>query len=93
VSVIARRTVEGIMEAATESRSNLLEVVKHVVKGAIQGGGEIGTVAVGAMKKVLGEVAGGLNEIAIAIAPKSRAARSTAASKRAPRARKQLHAA
>jgi len=71
-ALIARRAVDGVLEAAQETGGNVIDVAKVAVGGAIEAAGGIGNTAVKAVKEMLIGVVEGVKEIGSAILPQTR---------------------
>jgi hypothetical protein len=72
--VVARRAVDGVVEATKEVGGNAGEVAQKAVEGAIEAAGSIGNVAVKAVKDILVGVVGGIKEVASAALPEEKPA-------------------
>jgi hypothetical protein len=64
VAIVARRAVEGIVEAAGQIGGNVNEVAKAAVNGAIEAAGSIGENTVSAVSGILMGVVSGVKDVA-----------------------------
>jgi hypothetical protein len=69
---VARRTLDGVMEAARETGSNVEEFAKVTVNGAVDAAGSIGNNAVKTVSEVLTNAVEGIKGIAGAALPKTK---------------------
>ncbi len=72
MALVARRAVDGVIEATKEVGGNVTEVAKAAVGGAIEAAGSIGNTAVKAVTDMLVGVVEGVKEIGRAAFPKPR---------------------
>ncbi|WP_372525999.1 hypothetical protein, partial [Piscinibacter sp.] len=63
VGAVARRAMDGIVEAVTETGENVTAVTRTAVKGAIQAANKMDNVAVRTVRKVLTGISAGLDKI------------------------------
>jgi hypothetical protein len=68
--MVARRTVDGIVEATKEVGGNVDEATKIAIGGAIEAAGSIGSTAVKAVRDVLVGAAEAVKDISSAALPK-----------------------
>ena len=69
VSSVARRAVDGIVEATVETGENVGHVAKTAVQGAIKAAGEIGTSTARTVADVLAGFARGVKDVVGAPSP------------------------
>ena len=74
VSVVARRSVEGAIEAGREIGANVEEMARAAVGGAVDAATSIGTTAARAVSEILVGVVEGVREVAGAAFPAKRPA-------------------
>jgi hypothetical protein len=70
LSLVARRAIDGVLEATQEIGGNVEEVATAAVGGAIEAAGSIGNTAVMAVKDMLVGAIKGIKEVAGAALPK-----------------------
>ena len=86
MGLVARRAVDGVIEATKEVGGNVEEVAKVAVGGAIEAAGAIGNTAVRSVKDMLVGVAEGVKEVASSILPKGSGTASASGDTEAPSA-------
>jgi hypothetical protein len=69
--MVARRTVDGIVEATKEIGGNVDDAAKVAIGGAIEAAASIGNTAVAAVREVLIGALGAVKDIAGAALPKT----------------------
>ena len=84
MSQVARKAVEGVIEATKEIGGNVEKVANVAVNGAIEAAGTIGTTAVRTVTAVLLGVVEGVKEIASAALPTSKRTHSEKDNQTAP---------
>jgi hypothetical protein len=68
--MVARRAVDGVIEATKEIGGNVEEVAKAAIGGAFEAAGAISNIALRAVKEMLGGVLEGVKEVAGDALPK-----------------------
>jgi phage-related protein len=69
--MVAKRTIDGVVEATTETGGNVVETARAVAGGAAEAIGGIGTTAVTSVRDILLSVVGGVKDVASAALPRS----------------------
>jgi hypothetical protein len=77
VGLVARRTVDGVIEATKEIGGNVEEVAKVAVGGAIEAAGTIGKMTVRSVKDMLVGVAEGVKELASSLLLKTKSGQAS----------------
>jgi phage-related protein len=68
--MVAKRTIDGVVEATNETGGNVVETARAVVGGAAEAIGGIGTTAVSSVRDILLGVVTGIKDVANAALPR-----------------------
>jgi hypothetical protein len=82
--MVARRAVEGVVEATKEIGGNVEEAAKVAVNGAVEAAGSIGNTSVKAVRDILVGAVKALKDVASAALPRSESASAPDPEKKPP---------